>query len=40
MEYLPGDNGAGGIGEEFWGKVKSLGDKQYYATIDMEGMPS
>ena len=26
-------------GEEFWQKVRSLGDKQYYATIDMEGMP-
>jgi hypothetical protein len=24
--------------EEFWGKVMSLGDKEYYATIDMEGM--
>lgn len=31
----------GGIaaGEEFWGKVMSRGDKQYYATIDMPGMP-
>ena len=27
------------VGEAFWGKVKSLGDKQYYATIDMEGIP-
>jgi hypothetical protein len=27
------------VGDEFWGKVKSLGDKQYYATIDMPGMP-
>ncbi|MCH7737567.1 MAG: hypothetical protein IH872_09230 [Chloroflexi bacterium] len=26
-------------GKEFWGKVRSLGEKQYYATIDMEGMP-
>lgn len=26
-------------GEAFWGKVMSLGDKQYYASIDMEGMP-
>ena len=26
-------------GEAFWGKVMSLGDKQYYATIDMDGMP-
>ena len=26
-------------GEAFWGKVMALGDKQYYATIDMEGMP-
>ncbi len=25
-------------GEEFWGKVMSLGDKEYYATIDMDGM--
>ena len=25
-------------GEAFWSKVMSLGDKQYYATIDMEGM--
>ena len=31
----------GGIaaGEEFWGRVMSLGDKQYYRTIDMAGMP-
>ena len=27
-------------GEEFWAKVKGLGDKQYYVTIDMEGMPN
>jgi len=27
------------VGDEFWGRVKSLGDKQYYATIDMPGMP-
>ena len=27
-------------GEEFWEKVKALGDKQYYFTIDMEGMPN
>lgn len=26
-------------GEEFWGKVMALGDKQYYTSIDMEGMP-
>ena len=26
-------------GDEFWAKVRSLGEKQYYATIDMEGMP-
>ena len=26
-------------GEEFWEKVRSLGTKQYYATIDMVGMP-
>ncbi len=26
-------------GEEFWEKVRSLGAKQYYATIDMAGMP-
>ncbi len=26
-------------GEEFWGKVRSLGEKQYYTTIDMDGMP-
>ena len=25
-------------GEEFWGKVMALGDKAYYASIDMEGM--
>ena len=25
-------------GEEFWAKVMSLGDKQYYATIDMDGL--
>jgi len=30
----------GGIaaGEEFWGKVMSLGDKEYYASIDMQGI--
>ena len=27
-------------GEEFWARVKALGDKQYYFTIDMEGMPN
>ena len=27
-------------GEEFWARVKGLGDKQYYVTIDMEGMPN
>ena len=26
-------------GEAFWGKVMSLGDKQYYASVDMDGMP-
>jgi hypothetical protein len=26
-------------GEEFWGKVMSLGEKQYYGSIDMQGMP-
>jgi hypothetical protein len=26
-------------GDEFWEKVRSLGEKQYYITIDMEGMP-
>ncbi len=26
-------------GEEFWGKVMSLGDKQYYKSVDMDGMP-
>ena len=25
-------------GEEFWGKVTSLGDKEYYKTVDMPGM--
>ena len=25
--------------ESFWEKVRSLGEKQYYNTIDMEGMP-
>jgi hypothetical protein len=25
-------------GEAFWAKVMSLGDKQYYETVDMEGM--
>lgn len=31
----------GGIaaGPEFWAKVMALGDKQYYASVDMEGMP-
>lgn len=27
-------------GDEFWEKVRSLGVKQYYITIEMEGMPS
>ena len=27
-------------GEEFWARAKGLGDKQYYVTIDMEGMPN
>ena len=26
-------------GEEFWGKVMALGEKQYYASVDMDGMP-
>jgi hypothetical protein len=26
-------------GEEFWGKVMSLGDKEYYRSVDMPGMP-
>ena len=26
-------------GEEFWGKVMSLGEKQYYKSVDMPGMP-
>ena len=26
-------------GEEFWGKVMSLGDKEYYKSVDMPGMP-
>ena len=26
-------------GEDFWGKVISLGDKEYYKTVDMPGMP-
>lgn len=26
-------------GEEFWNKVMALGDKQYYASVDMDGMP-
>ncbi len=26
-------------GEDFWNKVMALGDKQYYASVDMEGMP-
>ena len=26
-------------GEEFWNKVMSLGDKQYYISVDMDGMP-
>ena len=25
-------------GEDFWGKVTSLGDKEYYKTVDMPGM--
>ena len=25
-------------GEAFWGKVMSLGDKEYYKTVDMPGM--
>jgi len=25
-------------GEDFWGKVTSLGDKKYYKTVDMPGM--
>jgi hypothetical protein len=25
-------------GEDFWGKVTSLGDKEYYKTVDMAGM--
>jgi len=31
----------GGIaaGEEFWNKVMALGDKEYYASVDMDGMP-
>jgi hypothetical protein len=32
------DNGIA-AGEEFWGKVMSLGDKEYYLSVDMEGMP-
>ncbi len=27
-------------GDEFWEKVRSLGEKQYYTTIDMDGMPA
>jgi hypothetical protein len=27
------------VGEEFWGKVMSLADEQYYPSVDMEGMP-
>ena len=27
-------------GDAFWAKVRSLGEKQYYATVDMEGMPN
>ena len=27
-------------GVEFWARVKDLGDKQYYFTIDMEGIPN
>ena len=26
-------------GEEFWTKVMALGEEQYYASVDMEGMP-
>ncbi len=26
-------------GEAFWSKVMSLGDKEYYASVDMDGMP-
>jgi len=26
-------------GEAFWNKVMALGDKQYYASVDMDGMP-
>ena len=26
-------------GDEFWERVRSLGEKRYYATIDMAGMP-
>lgn len=26
-------------GEAFWGKVMSLGEKQYYKSVDMDGMP-
>ena len=26
-------------GEAFWTKVMSLGEKQYYASVDMDGMP-
>lgn len=26
-------------GEAFWAKVMNLGDEQYYASVDMEGMP-
>jgi hypothetical protein len=26
-------------GEEFWAKVKALGDKAYYARMDIDGMP-
>jgi len=26
-------------GDAFWGKVRSLGEKQYYNTIDLDGVP-
>ena len=26
-------------GEAVWSKVMSLGEKQYYASVDMDGMP-
>lgn len=27
------------VGDAFWGKVMALGDEQYYAGVDMDGMP-